>query len=93
MLIFQPRSPIHYFFIYVQNVGKGSLVCAVSLLPPGHGRMGMRWVCNTSLEIDKEPTQPMPCLSSCMGLSFSISGSVSVPFFLCLKSVCHMAPG
>ena len=61
-------------------VGKGSLTHTV-FPPPTWLLKDGPWVCDTSLPRDKELTQPVLGLSSCVGIFSTVSSSVSILLF------------
>lgn len=65
------------------TVGKRSLMCTVFQNPTEAHKCGS-WDWYTSLWRGREPTQPGPGLSPCVGVFLSISDSVNIPLF-CLS--------
>lgn len=66
--------------LFSSLLGK-AVLCLLAPTQPQKNGSGA-W--NTSLQSEKEPTQPMPDLSTCVGISFAVSCSVC-PLLFCLS--------
>lgn len=65
----------------------GKAVSCSSLSTPTQLHKNGPWAQNTSLPSDQELTQSVKSLSACVGVSFLVSGTVSIPFFCLLVNI------